>query len=33
MAVTLGYKALQGVLPMSGAIDLLERAFAHEAAG
>lgn len=33
MAVTLGYRALQGVLPMPEAIDLLERAFAHEAAG
>ena len=33
MAVTLGFKALQGVLPMPEAIDLLERAFAHEAAG
>ncbi len=33
MAVTLGYSALQGVLPMAEAIDLLERAFAHEAAG
>lgn len=33
MAVTLGYEALQGALPMAEAIDLLERAFAHEAAG
>ena len=33
MAVTLGYEALQGALSMRGAIDLLERAFAHEAAG
>ena len=33
MAVTLGFEALQGVLGMSDAIDLLERAFAHEAAG
>lgn len=33
MAVTLGYEALQGVLPMAEAIDLLERAFAHEAGG
>lgn len=33
MAVTLGYQALQGVLDMGAAIDLLERAFAHEAAG
>lgn len=33
MAVTLGFDALQGVLPMPEAIDLLERAFAHEAAG
>jgi ornithine cyclodeaminase/alanine dehydrogenase len=33
LAVTLGYEALQGVLPMAEAIDLLERAFAHEAAG
>lgn len=33
MAVTLGYGALAGVLSMSDVIDLLERAFAHEAAG
>lgn len=33
MAITLGYEALQGSLTMSEAIDLLERAFAHEAAG
>jgi ornithine cyclodeaminase/alanine dehydrogenase len=33
VAVTLGYEALQGVLPMAEAIDLLERAFAHEAGG
>ena len=33
MAVTLGYGALQGALKMNDAIDLLERAFAHEAAG
>jgi len=33
MAVTLGFEALQGVLGMGDAIDLLERAFAHEAAG
>ncbi|MGH8701463.1 MAG: ornithine cyclodeaminase family protein [Burkholderiales bacterium] len=33
MAVTLGFDALQGVLGMGDAIDLLERAFAHEAAG
>ncbi len=33
MAVTLGYEALQGALKMGDAIDLLERAFAHEAAG
>lgn len=33
MAVTLGFEALQGVLPMAQAIDLLERAFAHEAQG
>jgi alanine dehydrogenase len=33
MAVTLGYEALQGALKMSEAIDLLERAFRHEAAG
>lgn len=33
MAVTLGYEALQGALSMREAIDLLERAFAHEAAG
>jgi ornithine cyclodeaminase/alanine dehydrogenase len=33
MAVTLGFQALQGVLKMGEAIDLLERAFAHEAAG
>lgn len=33
MAVTLGYEALQGALSMPEAIDLLERAFAHEAAG
>jgi len=33
MAVTLGYGALQGALGMNDAIDLLERAFAHEAAG
>ncbi len=33
MAVTLGFEALQGALNMSDAIDLLERAFTHEAAG
>ena len=33
MAVTLGFEALQGALGMNEAIDLLERAFAHEAAG
>jgi ornithine cyclodeaminase/alanine dehydrogenase len=33
MAVTLGSEALQGALGMSEAIDLLERAFAHEASG
>jgi ornithine cyclodeaminase/alanine dehydrogenase len=33
LAVTLGYEALQGALSMREAIDLLERAFAHEAAG
>jgi ornithine cyclodeaminase/alanine dehydrogenase-like protein (mu-crystallin family) len=33
MAVTLGFDALQGALKMSEAIDLLERAFTHEAAG
>ncbi len=33
MAVTLGYGALQGALKMGDAIDLLERAFTHEAAG
>jgi len=33
LAVTLGFEALQGALPMAEAIDLLERAFAHEAAG
>jgi len=33
LAVTLGYQALQGALSMREAIDLLERAFAHEAAG
>lgn len=33
MAVTLGFEALQGVLPMTEAITLLERAFANEAAG
>lgn len=33
MAVTLGFEALQGALKMSDAIDLLERAFTHEAAG
>lgn len=33
MAVTLGYESLQGALGMGEAIDLLERAFAHEAAG
>lgn len=33
MAVTLGYSALQGAIPMAEAIDLLEHAFAHEAAG
>ena len=33
MAVMLGYNTLVGVLSMSEAIDLLERAFAHEAAG
>jgi len=33
MAVTLGFEALQGVLGIGDAIDLLERAFAHEAAG
>ena len=30
MAVMLGYKTLDGVLSMREAIDLLERAFAHE---
>jgi ornithine cyclodeaminase/alanine dehydrogenase-like protein (mu-crystallin family) len=33
LAVTLGYEALKGALSMREAIDLLERAFAHEAAG
>jgi alanine dehydrogenase len=33
MAVTLGLEALQGVLGMRDAIDLLEAAFVHEAAG
>lgn len=33
MAVTLGFEALQGALGMDDAIDLIERAFAHEAAG
>ncbi len=33
MAVMLGYKALAGVLSMRETIDLLERAFANEAAG
>jgi ornithine cyclodeaminase/alanine dehydrogenase-like protein (mu-crystallin family) len=33
LAVTLGFEALQGVLPMAEAITLLERAFANEAAG
>lgn len=33
MAVTLGIEALRGVLGMRDAIDLLEVAFAHEAAG
>jgi alanine dehydrogenase len=33
LAVTLGFEALQGVLPMAEAITLLERAFASEAAG
>jgi ornithine cyclodeaminase/alanine dehydrogenase-like protein (mu-crystallin family) len=33
LAVTLGFEALQGVLPMPEAITLLERAFANEAAG
>jgi alanine dehydrogenase len=33
LAVTLGFEALQGVLPMTEAITLLERAFANEAAG
>ncbi len=33
MAVTFGFTALQGVLSMRDAIDLLERALAHEAAG
>jgi alanine dehydrogenase len=33
MTVVLGSPALKGVLGMSEAIDLLERAFAHEAAG
>ncbi|HTE14770.1 MAG TPA: hypothetical protein VK642_06810, partial [Burkholderiales bacterium] len=33
MAVMLGYKTLAGVLSMREAIDLLERAFAHEVAG
>lgn len=33
MAVTLGLEALQGVLGMRDAIDLVEAAFAHEAAG
>jgi len=33
MAVTLGFKALQGALGMGEAIDLLERAFTHEASG
>jgi ornithine cyclodeaminase/alanine dehydrogenase-like protein (mu-crystallin family) len=33
MAVTIGFGALQGVLGMRDAIDLLEAALAHEAAG
>jgi alanine dehydrogenase len=33
VAVTLGYEALRGVLGMRDAIDLLEQALAHEAAG
>jgi ornithine cyclodeaminase/alanine dehydrogenase-like protein (mu-crystallin family) len=33
MAVMLGYEMLHGTLRMSDAIDLLERAFAHESAG
>jgi len=33
LAVTIGYEALQGALSMAEAIDLLETAFAHEAAG
>jgi ornithine cyclodeaminase/alanine dehydrogenase-like protein (mu-crystallin family) len=33
MAVTLGYEALAGAIGMSEAIDLIERAAAHEAAG
>ena len=33
MAVTLGFAALQGVLGMRDAIDLLEEALSHEAAG
>lgn len=33
MSVMLGYKTLAGVLSMCEAIDLLERAFAHETAG
>lgn len=33
MAVTLGFEALRGVLGMRDAIDLLEEAFFHEAAG
>lgn len=33
MAVMLGYEALQGVLGMRDAIDLLEKSLAHEAAG
>lgn len=33
MTVMLGYSALAGVLSMREAIDLLERAFAHEVAG
>jgi ornithine cyclodeaminase/alanine dehydrogenase len=33
MAVMLGYEALRGALSVQEAIDLLERAFAHESAG
>jgi hypothetical protein len=33
MTVMLGYETLRGALRMPEAIDLLERAFAHEAAG